>query len=72
MTLQELTAKWDAEIAQKELESSQDYQMQVLEKAGYEFFPGEIVKRNGRLVQQGLPLWLAVKVCYQVYSTQIS
>ena len=71
MTLQELAAKWDAEIAQKEFEASQDYQMKVLEGAGYEFFPGEIVKRNGSLVQQGLPLWLAVRVCYQNYTTQL-
>ena len=69
MTLDELTAKWNKEIKQKELEASQDYQMKVLEAAGYEFFPGEIVKRDGRMIQQGLPLWKSVQVCYQSYLT---
>ena len=67
MRFDELVAKLDAEEAQKELEASQDYQMKVLDAAGYEFFPGEIVKRDGRIVQRGLPLWKSVQLCYQNY-----
>ena len=69
MTLAELAVKWDTELAQRELESTQEYQMKILDLAGYEFFPGEIVKRHGRQIFQGLPLWLAVRVCYQNYMT---
>lgn len=70
MTIKELSEKWNKELEQKELENSQDYQMKVLEQAGYEFFPGEIVKLNGQLIQKGLPLWKAVQVCYQNYMTK--
>lgn len=70
MTLEELKAKWDSEIAERAQENDQYYQMRVLEQAGYEFLPGEIVKRNGVLVQRGLPLWKSVQVCYANYRCQ--